>query len=268
MSLTHSQRTRLILKTRKLSAILGDTPTVTISASPTPTSSHPEHSTRSPSPPRINITFPNPSLPSLSSPTDSVHRSPLSPTFNPPNIDTILSPSSPTSDDVSDARRMRRRRIAKLARTFGENVPPELIMAHSGSRAEQLDDNIDQGCETSSVMSCEFHDCKSDTDSISSNLSLISLSGAFLPPGLTITTPSRRLSYMSCENNIPFSRGLCASSDVSGRGSDAELAFRHSYTEGRSQRLTVNVRQKKQSWTGEWNQDDMEAVQNKLRKLK
>ncbi|KAJ7676628.1 hypothetical protein DFH06DRAFT_1317249 [Mycena polygramma] len=170
-TLPPAQRLRLLRSTRKLGAVLGETPLLleSQSHSPTPPISHPfvlgrSASTRSASSTNRRVYMASEPLPRSSSlslklgepsqphthtrshahmhadrPTLVLRlpvadedptgiTSPLSPTFGL----ALNPPSTPTADAT------RRRRMAKLTRTLGENVPPELVFASaSASRTQQ-----------------------------------------------------------------------------------------------------------------------------------
>ncbi|KAJ6511560.1 hypothetical protein C8R47DRAFT_1207892 [Mycena vitilis] len=134
-SLPEAQRSRLVRSTRKLESILGETPLpaetiafpqsvpkygATSSISPSPT---PQASRRSSRP---VLTVRLPSLSSIIAAPHSPLHSPLTPSsgisFNSPG------PWASAEDLVdNDGGIVRRRKMAaKLSRTLGENIPPEL----------------------------------------------------------------------------------------------------------------------------------------------
>ncbi|KAJ6502902.1 hypothetical protein C8R47DRAFT_1193197 [Mycena vitilis] len=168
-TLPPAQRLRLLRSTRKLGAVLGETPLLLESQSPSgkPPISHPfvlgrSASTRSatgrrvytsseslPRSSSLSLKLGEPSQPHTHSRSHApMHAdrptlvlrlpiadedptgitSPLSPTFGL----ALNPPSTPTADAT------RRRRMAKLTRTLGENVPPELVFASAAaSRTQQ-----------------------------------------------------------------------------------------------------------------------------------
>ncbi|KAJ6609594.1 hypothetical protein B0H10DRAFT_2438470 [Mycena sp. CBHHK59/15] len=124
-ALPYSQRLRLIRSVRKLGDLLTETSLLVESASPTP-SAHPcstsmsstPHSPISPaaSAPRtfLSLRFPK----SLTADRAAL-ATPLSATFS-------ISLNSPITPPV-DTAALQERRMAKVAQTLGENVPPELV---------------------------------------------------------------------------------------------------------------------------------------------
>ncbi|KAJ7726591.1 hypothetical protein B0H14DRAFT_3519039 [Mycena olivaceomarginata] len=143
--LPHAQRLRLMRSTRKLGALLGETPLL-VESSPTPANSfNPTHgrsaSTMStvpktcapenPKTTRVQRTFLALGFFFTSPPPAALRRSPqdrgspLSPTFSL----SLNSPVTPTFSVDTD----RRRKMAKVMRTLGENVPPELVFPASTS---------------------------------------------------------------------------------------------------------------------------------------
>lgn len=204
----------------------------------------------------------------LSSPVDSVQRSPLSPTFNILNRDIVLCPASPTLDDVSLAKKMRIRKIAKLTHTFGQNVPPELVNDHGstalGGKAQRC---IHADCDS------DILDIKAESDSLSSSASSINASfEAFSPPGLDSPQMRLSLNLHSAGNGktAAMPSHFHSSVDGSRRLNDKELAFvllETCETASPASKATA-TRRWQQGWSGEWNQDTMEEIQNKLRKLK
>ncbi|KAF8179605.1 hypothetical protein K438DRAFT_1768964 [Mycena galopus ATCC 62051] len=171
-ALSEAQRRRLVRSTRKLGALLGETPLVadinaTTGTAPKSfrlghsrsvsavvpdsnrvytapsnsisrtsslrlakragvfkTKSHTDPGIAPPLPlqrPTLFLSLPTPGA--SSSPESTPLLSPLSPTFG-------LSPNSPTTSTPT-ADTTRRRRMAKLVHTLGENIPPELVYAES-----------------------------------------------------------------------------------------------------------------------------------------
>ncbi|KAJ7771303.1 hypothetical protein DFH07DRAFT_914014 [Mycena maculata] len=154
-ALPHAHRLRLMRSTRKLGALLGETPLV-VETSPTPASFTPALSRSasmmstdskrsgrlftaghasalglSAAPPghgeSSSVTRPMLflRLPGGSGSTTPAERTPLPSPLSPTFSLALNSPSTPPAD-VS-----RRRKMAKLARTLGENVPPELVFPTS-----------------------------------------------------------------------------------------------------------------------------------------
>ncbi|KAF7360848.1 hypothetical protein MSAN_01114200 [Mycena sanguinolenta] len=174
-ALPHAHRLRLMRSTRKLGELLGETPLL-VETLPTATSSVSTHS-------RSASTFTSEAashgdsshlarpmlllhLPATSSSTaerTSV-QSPLSPTFSL----TLNSPVTPTF--VVDTRR---RKMAKLTRTLGENVPPELVFPTFKSRRR---------ASTLSIPESMLERSSSDTHDSSSTHASTSSHEPLLPP--------------------------------------------------------------------------------------
>ncbi|KAK7462906.1 hypothetical protein VKT23_007485 [Stygiomarasmius scandens] len=132
--LDYEQRQKLLKSTRKLQALLGTTPVIesdtssysnrrnakfSLSLAPASTA------TRS-------LVLRLGSIPSslAAPPPPSQPPSPLSPTFSNNSISRSASVMSKISTPPVD---VRRKKMAKLARTLGENIPPELVFPESSS---------------------------------------------------------------------------------------------------------------------------------------
>ncbi|KAJ7632035.1 hypothetical protein B0H17DRAFT_514360 [Mycena rosella] len=153
-ALSHTERSRLVRSNRKLQALLGEAPQVIEAAVATarkhtdagdmdPTPIHRLHSrsddgsSSAPSPSSRRRNSPS-TLTLLSMPThkhafsvSSPPLTPLSPTMS-ITINTPLSTppsSSGLGRSFTSAKDMRRRHMAKLTRTLGENIAPELVVA-------------------------------------------------------------------------------------------------------------------------------------------
>ncbi|KAJ8088559.1 hypothetical protein PM082_022632 [Marasmius tenuissimus] len=266
-TLTRAERARLIRTTRKLGALLGETPTIEVVEPPSRTRSRPgtASSVASTSSVRSCLTINIPAA-SLSLP----QRSPLSPTFS-------LNRDSPYSaceePNVVD---MRRRKVAKLSRTFGENVPPELITsAVGGDRASY--DGLGEASESSETLSSfkmKGHSLDLDTHG---EFFLDFKPTSEAPPPLPPKSPraARHMSLVvrsprqkSFHNHAPsenFSRQR--------KNSDRDLAFskltQHLTPAKPSHNAKVDETYRRQNgWSGEWNQGDMREVMDRLRHLK
>ncbi|KAK0192675.1 hypothetical protein F5146DRAFT_514470 [Armillaria mellea] len=112
--LTHHERTRILRSTRKLGALLGTTPQC--------------HFVHDDSHMFELVPGTGPAL------VLRIHTAALPADCAP------LSPVSPVHERKPDERR---KRMAKLARTFGENVPPELVSAVPARRARRRSCSID-----------------------------------------------------------------------------------------------------------------------------
>ncbi|KAJ7267959.1 hypothetical protein C8J57DRAFT_1228569 [Mycena rebaudengoi] len=120
-SLSPAHRLRLLRSTRKLSALLGETPLVVDSASHLPVNVESDQNLTSMSEDMTSSRTSRPHLfirlPSVSQVPTAPLTSPLTPTFG-----SALNFPAATGEDAA-----RRRKMAKLSRTLGENVPPELV---------------------------------------------------------------------------------------------------------------------------------------------
>ncbi|KAJ7450202.1 hypothetical protein FB451DRAFT_1374823 [Mycena latifolia] len=110
-AIPHSQRLRLIRSIRKLGDLLTESALLVEPASPSPASPI--------SPLRRNFLSLRLSAPNAARDATST---PLSATFS-----TLNSPATP----VIDVAALNERKLAKVAQTLGENVPPELVLAPS-----------------------------------------------------------------------------------------------------------------------------------------
>ncbi|KAK7040057.1 hypothetical protein R3P38DRAFT_2902971 [Favolaschia claudopus] len=162
-TLPPAQRLRLMRSTRKLGALLGETPRVQLSAaSPPPSafssgkqllrrrsSTRPLSLSLSPTraqdePPDMQpmllvhlppLTSPRPRRSSSSSSASATPtQTPLSPSFSV----SLNSPVTPTfgADSAEENAGTKRRRLAKLTRILGENVPPELVVSSASTHPQ------------------------------------------------------------------------------------------------------------------------------------
>ncbi|KAF5389551.1 hypothetical protein D9757_004161 [Collybiopsis confluens] len=126
--LTRAQRLRLMRSTRKLSEVLGVTPVFMSGPQTASSLSLSRHSKGKALPRPLVLTLKSISA-SLSPPGPSPTVSaPLSP-IRSPNVP--VSPASPRRQSIPREDRLqqtRRKRMAKLQRTLGENIPPELVL--------------------------------------------------------------------------------------------------------------------------------------------
>ncbi|KAJ7110961.1 hypothetical protein C8R44DRAFT_742735 [Mycena epipterygia] len=139
--LAHSQRARLMRSVRKVEALLGETPLFATTNDPSsiPTShytaSSANPSVRGPGAARESnrpVLFVR--MPTGTSIASGAHPSPLSPTSG-----ISLNSSSPATPSAAvmaaEEETGRRRKVAKLSRTFGENVAPELVFSAASDAA-------------------------------------------------------------------------------------------------------------------------------------
>ncbi|KAL0564045.1 hypothetical protein V5O48_018011 [Marasmius crinis-equi] len=185
---------------------------------------------------------------------------------------------------------MRRKRLAKLSRTFGENVPPELVpAAHAGFDGDESRRHSEEcSSRDSKRYSGSIHEAVIDiriqpeSPSISSINSLSSSSDS-PPPPYTMLSPgaaARRASSLSVassrswvKQNHTKAESISHLSRDKRKDSDIELAFvqltDHMEPCRQKQQLSVEQTYRRQKgWSGEWNRDDMDQVVKKLRMLK
>ncbi|KAJ3920311.1 hypothetical protein F5877DRAFT_77213 [Lentinula edodes] len=295
--LTPSQRLRLMRSTRKLGKMLGTTPVINsssefgqhLSASHRDTPSISLHHSSSPRfthAPKKSKALPRPlvlslqSLPaSFSSPRSSAGpTSPLSPT----SISTNIASSSSYRDDhdsLDDPLQTRRKRMAKLTRTLGENIPPELVfnsqLHHSHSRSTSV--------ETASALANLTVTANGSTEpSRHTQETLVPLRMKRLPQ--TPTTMSRSASLrapspsfvarrmMRKRHGQPHTTSHVELTPSGGRKSSDTIrsAVSSCSTASEPGHLNESKRtyRKQAGWSGEWNRQDMDEVMNRLRGLK
>ncbi|KAJ6454376.1 hypothetical protein C8R45DRAFT_1037945 [Mycena sanguinolenta] len=172
-ALPHAHRLRLMRSTRKVGELLGETPLLVETS---PTSSVSTHS-RSASMFTSEATSHGDSshlarpmlllhLPAASSSTTerTSLQSPLSPTFSL----TLNSPVTPTLPVDT-----RRRKMAKLMRTLGENVPPELVFPTSTPKSRRRASTLSVPGSILERSSSDTHDSSSTHASASSDEPLL-----------------------------------------------------------------------------------------------
>ncbi|KAJ8081780.1 hypothetical protein AAF712_010320 [Marasmius tenuissimus] len=182
---------------------------------------------------------------------------------------------------------MRRRRLAKLSRTFGENIPPELVA--SGDRYPGFDVTLDETNqynedrsswkEKESTESHEsFYIVEKPTFDVkarskSCRLSGLSSIGSLPPesPPPPYTTLGRSASLMVSSTRSRSKHNYALSETHFGKDDGVDLAFEqlnnHQDPHARHSKSELTHRRQK-GWSGEWNRDDMEQVVKKLRMLK
>ncbi|PBK89941.1 hypothetical protein ARMGADRAFT_1015078 [Armillaria gallica] len=217
--LTHHERTRILRSTRKLGALLGTTPQC-----------HFVHDDSHMSLELVPGTGPALVL--------RIHTTAL-PTDHAP-----LSPVSPVQERKPDERR---KRMAKLARTFGENVPPELVSSVPARRARR------RSCSIDTVLS-----------------------------PLPIRAPLPSFSEEEEEEEVSDKTPLLPSPRKFSRSASVRATPKtpvvkdevrsHSIDEGERRHFNDRSlywgRRKEKGWSGEWNRRDREDVLMQLRALK
>ncbi|KAJ3903322.1 hypothetical protein F5879DRAFT_903030 [Lentinula edodes] len=273
--LTPSQRLRLMRSTRKLGKMLGTTPVINsssefgqhLSASHRDTPSISLHHSSSPRfthAPKKSKALPRPLVLSLQS---------LPASFS--------SPSSyrDDHDSLDDSLQTRRKRMAKLTRTLGENIPPELVfnsqLHHSHSRSTSV--------ETASALANLTVTANGSTEpSRHTQETLVPLRMKRLPQ--TPTTMSRSASLrapspsfvarrmMRKRHGQPHTTSHVELTPSGGRKSSDTIrsAVSSCSTASEPGHLNESKRtyRKQAGWSGEWNRQDMDEVMNRLRGLK
>ncbi|KAJ7727601.1 hypothetical protein B0H16DRAFT_251461 [Mycena metata] len=295
--LTNAERSRLVRSNRKLQALLGETPQVIASARAaharipsepiTPTTPmNPQSSsfvssagTRTPStrrrpqlllhlqPPNHKYTFslPSPTTPGTPlSPTSSITLNMLqTPTTTPP-----LSRAPSTKD-------LRRRHLAKLTRTLGENIAPELVLEPRARPTLQRATTLSHGSFTSA----------SSSERLSVRTPAVVDDGYVVVAAMS-PSPSPRPS--SSRGSSTLGRSFSAAARTTGMVDRPPVRRRRSLvgvtqtlpsegtragpaptppTSNREDELKTGRRKKEKGWSGEWNRE-MQAVAQKLRALK
>ncbi|KAJ7745054.1 hypothetical protein B0H16DRAFT_979765 [Mycena metata] len=120
-ALPHAQRLRLIRSTRKVQSILGETPILTEAVS---SASGAQGLHRANSSPSATSRGSRPVL-FVRLPPASLFTGTISSPHSPTSSVALSSPATPTFGAQEET--ARRRTIAKLSRTLGENIPPELV---------------------------------------------------------------------------------------------------------------------------------------------
>ncbi|KAF8636314.1 hypothetical protein AX17_003634 [Amanita inopinata Kibby_2008] len=189
----------------------------------------------------------------------------------------IMSPQLKEFDfddvDAVDLEKQRRRRMAKLTRTLGENIPPELVFPPPPSHAaqQQFSPNATSAAERGKSKSKSKHHNKSTPQ----NSALMSSSTS--PATNRLTHKARSLTIGSAitaaesfklptpKSSATSPRGVSldegpftSSSSSSSPGASAKSTPRH---DGWGKR-------REKGWSGEWNVKDADQLANALRNLK
>ncbi|KAF5369007.1 hypothetical protein D9758_002867 [Tetrapyrgos nigripes] len=286
--LGHEQRTRLIKSTRKLGAVLGTVPTIQIDQ-PTDRPTHKVSLSLAPSSGASLVLRVQAAVNGPSSQTPS----PLSPTFSLNSDVPKRSSSLPTGPSYH----VRRQKMAKLTRTLGENVPPELVFPDAGSSSETRPRRA-RSCSIDSIII--IHSPSTATTPVSFDC-LDSYDGE---KSISTTLLDRKPSMKEKEKQ-PSTRARALVRSASGRkrshsnfrsrpvpGRSKEgstVAVQSSYyaspfgndepfsgeswtiVDGQTQNgllAETTTHKKGREWSGQWNRDDIEEVAMKLRQLK
>ncbi|KAJ6611118.1 hypothetical protein B0H10DRAFT_2057600 [Mycena sp. CBHHK59/15] len=310
-TLPRAERIRLVRSTRKLQALLGETPQVveaatsltqrplirsnSTSASGSSFSARRSHRNLPPSTltliepdscrPHLLLHFKSASSPNAHKHTHSLPSTPVSPlsptysiTLNNVSLSTPRAISIGRSTTLKD---IRRRRMAKLARTLGENVPLELITESSLPPERNL-------YRTASIVGFS----RSSTDpvlltaksshTVRTNVIFASppsaLNGEGYPMSPKSPTLGRSYSTSSASPRSPrigvirYPRGesvAFASADflAAKEARDTAATRLENAVEKLNLELKSGRRRKEKDWSGEWN-TEMDAVAKQLRALK
>ncbi|KAJ4490236.1 hypothetical protein J3R30DRAFT_3420174 [Lentinula aciculospora] len=297
--LTPSQRLRLMRSTRKLGEMLGTTPMINTSsdfgqrpsASPRHSpaiSLHHSSSLRLAHTSKKSKALPRPlvlslqSRPaSLSSPRSSASSTtPLSPTSISTNID-----SSPSLHDeygyLDDSLHTRRKRMAKLTRTLGENIPPELVFNSHPRRSRSRSSSIDASAPATLTAAVKgfsepphiSHEAVGPnpprTVKIQPPTIAISRGGSLRSPSPSFVT--RRMMRKRHGHAKPIAHIQLEDSYSGRKSSDTVHSTVSSCSTASEPSLMSETRRnyrKQAGWSGEWNRQNMDEVMNRLRGLK
>ncbi|KAI0768771.1 hypothetical protein BD413DRAFT_561288 [Trametes elegans] len=176
-------------------------------------------------------------------------------------------PTTPTTPVTPTATETRRRRLAKLKRTLGDNVPPELILPLRSARARQPS----SGSPTPTAPSPPSlpHQSHSAPASVSTSAHGRKKSQGTLPrlyppsaPGAGKKAGRRR----SLSVDVATASAASASASGSERSrTSVEEAQTRTPTQRRPSRVWVTGAG---TWVGEWNRRDIREVQQQLRALR
>ncbi|KAK0458849.1 uncharacterized protein EV420DRAFT_1642571 [Desarmillaria tabescens] len=222
--MTPNERTRILRSTRKLGALLGTTPQCEF-----------VHTHNK----QMSLSLVPGTGPAL---VLRIHTAAL-----PTNEHGPLSPISPVHERKPDERR---KRMAKLARTFGENVPPELVSSTPARRARR------RSCSIDTILSPlpkraplpSFEEEPEELEQVSDDSETPLLPRKFSRSASVRATPK-----------TPVVKDEVRSHSVD------EGERRHFQVVDRSQYWG---RRKEKGWSGEWNRRDREDVLMQLRALK
>ncbi|KAJ3757093.1 hypothetical protein EV360DRAFT_71433 [Lentinula raphanica] len=305
--LTPSQRMRLMRSTRKLGEMLGTTPVFDSSSSSVldqrpsaaPSRSSPtislHHTTSSPR--SKSKALPRPLVLSLQSRPAALSssRPPLSPTtpLSPTSISTNLASTPSLRREESEyqnyLQQTRRKRMAKLTRTLGENIPPELVFSHPTSRSRSP--SVDAAALATFTVSVKdlsseaSHKPQETVIPIYPQSSPVphSPSPSAMPRSTSLRTPSssfvaRRMmrkgpSHGHTKTNTLAHVQLVVPPPTSGRTSSDTIRSTSSSLSTASEPTrrsgeTKRTYRKQAGWSGEWNRQDMDEVMHRLRGLK
>lgn len=271
--LSHSQRLRLVRSTRKLGEMLGTTPVINGSASDfgqqpaasSGASSSLQHSSslRLSRKGKGTKVLPRPLVLSLHA-LPASHRVPAGPTT--PLSPTSIATNTPSYHDdfeVDDLLQARRRRMAKLTRTLGENIPPELVFSSARRSSRPRSCSVDAAALAAtfqvtvvSPIEPTFH--QPPTPTRSSSLHVLA------KPRTLASRLRNRHGHASSLGMEGLHLQEVATFAPSRKSSESDASVSTTY----SSKSMKETYRKQAGWSGEWNRQDIQEVMNRLRGLK
>lgn len=270
-------------------------------ALPSPSSYCLEHDTSRPRSP-ATVEFEDPSPPAKKPKSKQNHVQPLFLRLQPVAVsssDTRVNPSSPTAHSLASSKAskpayppspltptfsahinatpcpdLRRKKMAKLARTLGESVPPELVFGYPRSSSPSpmpspTKHKYSKSQATPTMKPTSVAPTGSPTISLRRGRSMsVSTSHETLPPSIDVTLPPfsnthpRAVVAVQVTTNSDSNASAEKPSGSQGRAPPSSGAHR------RGLEVPEWGRRKEREWSGEWNVRDMDAVVSRLRDLK
>ncbi|KAJ3748831.1 hypothetical protein DFH05DRAFT_606132 [Lentinula detonsa] len=298
--LSPSQRLRLMRSTRKLGDMLGTTPVINSSSqfgqppSTSPKSSPTISLHHSSSVPYTHTQKKSKALPRplvlslqsrpapLSSSMSSDPTSPLSPT----SISTNMASSSSNRDEndyQNYLTQTRRKRMAKLTRTLGENIPPELVSNSNALPSRSRSSSVAASTIASFTVivkdlpETSHHSQEYIVPVLADSPPMMKpQSSSVISRSESVRTPSpsfiARRMMRKHRGHAKTSSHIQLIPSPSGRkSSDTVRSTLSSYSTASEPSHTNEVKRtyrKQAGWSGEWNRQDMDEVMNRLRGLK
>lgn len=281
-ALSHSQRLRLMRSTRKLGDVLGTTPVINGSSSaahlglrPAHASNQLQHSSSVRLSQKRSKALPRPLVLSLHALPASLKPSsgPISP-LSPTSIATNLPSSSAYTDDYEgdDSLQARRKRMAKLTRTLGENIPPELVFNSRPRPSRPRSCSVDAAAVAASFKVTVMSPTEPTFQQMQPPV-LPSRSSSLKVPSTPRTLASKLRSHHGHASSLgmeglhlqrvetpePIRNSFESTTSVSSTSSTSSF---------RSDKELKRTYRKQAGWSGEWNRHDMQEVMTRLRGLK
>ncbi|KAJ3790833.1 hypothetical protein GGU11DRAFT_804767 [Lentinula aff. detonsa] len=300
--LSPSQRLRLMRSTRKLGDMLGTTPVINSSSqfgqrpSASPRSSPTISLHHSSSVPYTHTqkkskVLPRPlvlSLQSRPAPLSSSRSSDPTTPLSPTSISTNMASSSSNRDEndyQNYLTQTRRKRMAKLTRTLGENIPPELVFNSNSLPSRSRSSSVDASTiATFTVIVKDLPETHHSQESIVPVLAdsppimkiMKPQSSSVISRSESVRTPSpsfiaRRMMRKHRGHAKTSSQVQLIASPSGRKSSDTVRSTLSSYSTASEPSHTNEVKRtyrKQAGWSGEWNRQDMDEVMNRLRGLK